>query len=354
LVFLIDGSSNLPPILPALQAAGKARIVAAGGASDASLVDKNIIDLPDGVRVQLRTSELVYEDGTTGLVPDLVVSGSAEDALEAALRLARDPGSAPPVIRPKLPAYGVPRREEAYAASEYPSRELRLLAAFRIWGAFQHFFAYRDLMEEDWDQVLNEFLPRLEQAADATGYALALAEMVTHARDSHVSLSGSPAFDRYLGQAPPPVSTRMIEGQPVVTVAAPDTGLSPGDVVLRVDGEDAGVRIARLGRYIAASTPQSLDRRRMQFWLNGEPGSEALIEVRGKQVRVKRSTDFLRRRERSGEIEQLLPGNIATSTWTALRPTGSTPCLRSSGTPGPSSSTCADTLAGPPGSSPRA
>jgi C-terminal processing protease CtpA/Prc len=313
LVFLVDTSSSLPPILPALQAAGKARIVAEGGASDASLVDKNLIDLPDGVRVQLRTSELVYEDGTTGLVPDLVVSGSAEEALEAALRLARDPGSIPPAVRPRQPSYGIPRREEAYAASECPNLELRLLAAFRVWGAFQHFFAYRDLMEEDWDQVLKNSLPRFEQAADATEYALTLAEMVTHARDSHVSLSGSPAFDRYLGQAPPPVSTRMIEGLPAVTVAAPETGVSPGDVVLRVDREEAGARIARLGRYIAASTPQSQDRRIMQFWLNGEPGTEVVLTVRSgdgrtREARLKRSMDFLRRRERAGDVQQLLPG----------------------------------------------
>ncbi|MFB3776403.1 MAG: S41 family peptidase [Bryobacteraceae bacterium] len=308
LVFLIDASSSLPPILPALQAAGKAKVVAQGGASDASLVEKSVIDLPDGVRVQLRTSELVYEDGSTGLVPDLVVSGTAEDALEAALRAARDPSSVPSAVRPKLPAYGVPRREEAYAASEYPGRELRLLAAFRLWGAFQHFFAYRDLMEVDWNQVLKDFLPRFESAGDATEYALTLAEMAAHARDSHVTLTGSCALDRYLGQASPAVVTRMIEGKPVVTWAAPDTGLSAGDVVTRVDGEEAAARIARLSRYIAASTPQSLDRRVMQLWLNGEPGSEALIEVRNKQVRLKRSLASTPRRERTGDVVQLLPG----------------------------------------------
>ncbi|HSW51058.1 MAG TPA: S41 family peptidase, partial [Bryobacteraceae bacterium] len=306
LVFLVDASSSLPPILPALQAAGRARIVAHGGASDASLVDKNVIDLLDGVRVQLRTSELVYEDGSTGLVPDLVVSGTADEALEAALRVARDPSSVPSAVRPKLPAYGVPRREEAYATSEYPAPGLRLLAAFRIWGAFEHFFAYRDLMDADWDQVLKDFLPRFEQAANAVEYALTLAEMAAFARDSHVTLTGSRAFDRFLGTAPPPVVTRMVEGQPVITWAAPDTGLSPGDVVTRVDGEEAAARIARLSRYIAASTPQSLARRVMQLWLNGEPGSEARIEVRGKQVRLKRSLDSARRRERTGEIVQLL------------------------------------------------
>ena len=141
----------------------------------------------------------------------------------------------------------MPRREEAYALPEYPSREHRVLAAFRIWAAFEYFFAYRSLMEDDWDQVLTEFLPRLERAADAREYALAVAEMLSHTRDSHVRLSGSRAFDEFLGVASPPVETRMIEGLPVVTYAAAGTELSPGDVILRVDGEEVGARMARLG-----------------------------------------------------------------------------------------------------------
>ncbi len=337
LVFLIDGSSSLPPIALALQAAGKARIVSEGAASDASLVDKNFIDLPEGVRVQLRTSELVYEDGTTGLVPDLIVppsleQGSADRALESALELARNPGAAPAVARPRLPAYGVPRREEAYAASEYPKRELRLMAAFRIWGAFEYFFAYRDLMAEDWDQVLKELLPRLEQAADARGYALALAEAVAHAHDSHVSVSNSRAFNQYLGLTPPPVVTRMIEDLPVVTGlgAGAGAGLAPGDIVLRVDGEAAAERMERLGRYIAASTPQSLDRRVMQFWLNGDPGTAAALSVRGgdgrvRDVRLTRGSDARRSRERSCEIVQILPGGVGYVDLDGLLPEGVDP-----------------------------
>ncbi len=114
-VFLIDPSSGLPPIAPALQAAGEARIVAEGGASDASLVETHRIDLADGVEVRLRITELVYEDGTTGLTPDLVVPAGENRALEAALKLARDPGTAAPPARRKLPAYATPRRENAYA-----------------------------------------------------------------------------------------------------------------------------------------------------------------------------------------------------------------------------------------------
>jgi C-terminal processing protease CtpA/Prc len=333
-VFLIDGSSSLPPIAPALQATGKAWIVSEGNPSDASLVDKSLIDLPQGVRVQVRLSELVYEDGTSGLVPNLVVppppgQGPSDPALEAALAIAHNPGAAPAVSRPRIPAYGIPRREEAYAESEYPSHDLRLMAAFRIWAAFHYFFAYRDLMGEDWDKILHDSLPKLEQAADTREYALSLAEMVAHAHDSHVSISNSRAFNQYLGLAGPPVATRMIEGQPVVTALAPEAGpaVAPGDVVLRVDGEAAGERMERLKRYIAASTPQSLDRRVMQFWLNGEPGTDVTLTLRDRgnsvrDVRLRRARDAWRGRERACEVVQVLPGDIGYVDLDGLLPEG--------------------------------
>ncbi len=308
-VFLVDRSSNLPPIAPALQAAGRARIVAAGGVTDTALVERNLIRLPEGVTVELRTTELIYEDGTTGLVPDLVEPAGGDRALEAALRLARNPGAARQAARPALPAHGAPRRDQAYAIPEYPGREHRLLAAFRIWAAFEYFFAYRDLMEADWDQVLAEFLPRLEKASDAGEYALAVAGMLAHTRDSHVSLFGSRAFDQFPGVARPPVETRMIEGVPVVTYAAVGTGLSPGEVILRVDGEEAGARLERLGRYFAASTPQSLANVLMLRWLGGPPGSVATLTVRDREVKLERS-ESLRRRLRPGDAVQILPGNI--------------------------------------------
>jgi C-terminal processing protease CtpA/Prc len=331
-VFLIDPTSGLPPIAAALQAAGSARIVAEGGGNDASLVDTHRVDLPHGVEVQLRFTELVFEDGTTGLSPDLVVPPGGDRALKAALDLARLPGKASAPARRRLPPYGVLRREEAHAIPDYPKWEHRMMAAFRVWAAFEYFFAYRDLMGEDWDAVLKESLPKLEQAADAREYALAIAGMVTHVHDSHAKISGSRAFDDFLGVAPPPIQTRMIEGLPVVTAlldedAAAKAGIAPGDIILAVDGEDARERMRRLGRYIAASTPQSLDRIVMQYWLNGSPGTVAALTVRDgndkvKEVRIARSLDALGRYSRTCEVLQILPGNIGYADLERLAPSG--------------------------------
>ena len=333
-VFLVDASSGLPPIAPALQAAGRARLVAEGGASDASLVELHRIELPGGVTAQLRVTELIYEDGTTGLVPDLIVpSRDRDDAgdqpLQAALALARNPGPAPPPARFKAPPYATPRREKAYAETEYPAWEYRLLAGFRIWAVFQYFFAYKDLMGEDWNRLLVESVPKLEKAVDATEYAEAVAEMVAHVHDSHASVSGSRALLELFGTEPPPVRTRIIEGQPVVTGlldgdAAAQAGNAIGDVVLKVDGEDASERLSRLGKYIAASTPQSLENNLMRRWLNGARGTEVRLTIRDgrgqiREVRLARAANA-NLPWRGGDVVQVLPGNVGYADLDRLTP----------------------------------
>jgi hypothetical protein len=66
-------------------------------------------------------------------------------------------------------------------------------------------------MGEDWDAVLPEFIPKMEKAKDAEEYCLTVAEMVTRIHDSHGRLI-SPVYQAYMGAAPPPVYTRIIEG----------------------------------------------------------------------------------------------------------------------------------------------
>lgn len=331
-VFLVDPSSCLPPIAPALQQAGRAAIVAEGGLSDASLVERHRIELPGGVTVLLRVSELLYEDGTTGLVPDVQLPPRARNqmrdaAMDAALDLLRNGWSSRPRgVRPPAPAYAVPVRENSYADAPLPDWGRRLLAAFRIWAAFEYFFAYRSLMERDWDRVLVETIPKLEQAASARDYVLALAEMAAHSGDSHVTMEGGPVREAF-GEAQPPIRTRMIGGRPVVT-AVLDPQLAPslsrGDVILSVDGEDAARRLKRLSRYFAASTPQSLDHILMQHWLAGPPDSRVQLTVQGAAGRP-REVHLTRRLLpptpwRNGDVVRILPGNVGYADLDRLAP----------------------------------
>ncbi len=323
-VFLSNDNAELPPIALALQAAGKAAIVAEGNVSEASVIKTQRMTLTDGVEVRLRLSELIAEDGASGFRANLVVPANAttnDAALEAALALARRADFKTSFARQTLPARAVPPAERVYAEMHYPPLEYRLLAAFRIWGNINYFFPYKHLMEEDWEGVLKAFLPKMTAARDSLEYALAVAEMVTHIHDSHGFIR-SEILQGYFGVAPPPVRTRMIEGVPVVTSFLDETvaraaGLEIGDVILKVDGEEAQARIDRYAKYIAASTPHGQKLAVMWRFLNGADSSIATLTLRDRNHRVK-EVKLLRSRaywanaqsERTGDMLKLLPDNI--------------------------------------------
>ncbi len=218
------------------------------------------------------------------------------------------------------PSSPQPRPENAYGNQRYPPPELRLLAAFKIWGVFKYFFAYRDLLDEDWDQLFLRALPKIQNAKDAREYNLAVAEFVAHVYDSHAAVQ-SAELDGFFGVAPAPLMLRLIEKKPLVTrildEAAVKGEVNVGDVVLKVDGESMGDRIRREVSYISSSTQQWLGQRLMERILNGPDGSTVTLTVRGpdakeREVKLIRKLTYLEpmRHPRTGDLMKIMQGNI--------------------------------------------
>jgi hypothetical protein len=65
-----------------------------------------------------------------------------------------------------------------YEDQLYPSREMRLLAATKLWTVVRFFFPYQHLMDRPWEPRLPELLDKLAAAKDARQYARALAEAI--------------------------------------------------------------------------------------------------------------------------------------------------------------------------------
>jgi C-terminal processing protease CtpA/Prc len=323
-VFLLNKNGRLTDFAGAFQAAGKGLIVYEG--DDRDVVQSpatELVDLGENLSAQVPVSEFVYADGTNGVVqPDAVVavsSQSAEKSLETALMLARSTESSK-ISPKKLISIGSPLRDRSYADMKFPALEYRLLATFRIWNVINYFFPYKHLMDKNWEDVLSEYIPKFLAARDSKEYAIAVAEMLTNVQDSHVVAYG-PAIYEAFGDTFTPVKVMVVEGEPVITgfiddAAAKSAGAKIGDVIVKVDGEEASKVLARTENYVAASTPQRRLYDACTRFLLGADNTTVTLLVRDKEnqmreIKLPRKQSFFRRTpERSGDIVRLLPGNI--------------------------------------------
>jgi C-terminal processing protease CtpA/Prc len=157
----------------------------------------------------------------------------------------------------------------------------RLLALFRFWNVVEYWFPYRDIIAEDWDDVLKEYIPRLMNADSAGSYRRETASLQARVKDGHalVLREGIPPA----GRAEIPIRVRFVEDQAVVTGFTDDirgraTGLLVGDVLLRIGGDPVDTLVARWLPYYAASTDAARLRSFASALTRG-PREEVRIEV---------------------------------------------------------------------------
>ncbi len=161
-------------------------------------------------------------------------------------------GLNPSVLNPDF------HNETAYADHPYPDAGYRLLALFRFWNIVEYWYPYRDLIREDWDRVLAEFVPRLMSAPDEEGYKLAVIALVARLHDTHANLWNALDARPPRGDCRLPVVTRFVEGKAVVTgysspTLGPATGLQIGDVIDSLDGRPVSALVNEWVPYYAGS-----------------------------------------------------------------------------------------------------
>jgi C-terminal processing protease CtpA/Prc len=258
---------------------GKALIVSEGPLGDHVLVNTRNVDLPGQWRAIVRLEQI----GT-----EVAADAIAADPLAEALAILEGRKTAASPARRASAGWSAPlprwRPDEAYPSMTYPDVAHRLLAAFRIWSVIEYFYPYKALIG-DWNAALMESIPQFIAAANDEEYARAVLQMVARVEDGHSGAFGHPAVARILGAWRTPLEVREIEKQFVVTrlydgVPA-DADVRLGDVVVSVDDEPLGARIARLWPYVTASTETARRNRVAAVALQGPPESIAALTLRG-------------------------------------------------------------------------
>jgi len=101
----------------------------------------------------------------------------------------------------------------------------RLLALFRFWNVIQYYFPYKYLIENNWDNVLREFIPKfIDASGDKLAYKILVLKLVTRIEDSHSRIvTESPQLlpdidiDAWEGKCMLPFEITFIENKAVIT-----------------------------------------------------------------------------------------------------------------------------------------
>jgi len=149
------------------------------------------------------------------------------------------------------------RNENSYG-SKFTSKEISLLELFRYWNYVEYFFPYKYKTDENWNDVLEEMIPKFLTINNTENYHLTLAELVTKVDDSHAFLFSPYISLNQYGRRKVPVEYLYAEGKLVVTKinsnkSNEETPLKTGDVIYDINGLTIPQKVNAFGKYIPAS-----------------------------------------------------------------------------------------------------
>lgn len=206
-------------------------------------------------------------------------------------------------------------------SAEHPA--VRTAAVVVAWNVFQHFYPYFDVIDTNWEAVLDQALADVQDDASIEDTHRTLRWMVAQLHDGHGNVR-SPVLTE---DGIVPARLGWVEDQVVVLAAAESSPLRRGDVVLKLDGKDV---MERLEEELAlASGSLQWKRHKVLAWggiTMGPRGSKTTVELRrGEEhltVEVVRDDIDVPPAWPHEPIEELAGGvyliDLATAEWTEI------------------------------------
>ncbi|MDQ6470248.1 S41 family peptidase [Flavobacterium sp. LHD-80] len=183
------------------------------------------------------------------------------------------------------------KNEVKYADFKWSDKNLRLLALFRYWNYVEYFFPYKYQMDENWDKVLNEMLPRYYTPESEKDFNLAMREISVKLNDTHASTSMAQLFD-YFGDKFIPVDVKIIDQKAVVIGLKNDSlakinDLKIGDVITKVEGKTIAQLLKENSKYVEGSNEPSVLRNVYWAIFNGKTAAFEIEFIRDGKTAVK-------------------------------------------------------------------
>lgn len=133
--------------------------------------------------------------------------------------------------------------EKSYPSIKYPDCGYRLLCLFRYWNMIEYYFPYKDLMGEDWEDVLKKYIPKFINSKSELEYKLNILSLISKIHDSHANLWGQDnVLANFKGLNATPLEVEFIENKVVVVGYYNDsiginTTIKVGDIIQKINGK---------------------------------------------------------------------------------------------------------------------
>ncbi|OXA76536.1 C-terminal processing protease CtpA/Prc, contains a PDZ domain [Flavobacterium aquidurense] len=167
--------------------------------------------------------------------------------------------------------------EIKYNEFDWTNKQLRLLALFRYWNQIEYFFPYKYQMDQKWDDVLTEMLPRFMYPTSEKDFVLAMREISIKLNDSHSSTQTGKFYD-YFGDKFAPFDIKIIEEKAVVIKLKNDSlailnNIQLGDVIIKVNDKSINDIINENRKFVEGSNENAVLRNIYWTIFNGKSDS---------------------------------------------------------------------------------
>lgn len=113
-----------------------------------------------------------------------------------------------------------------------PPKSQKLLAIFRYWNVINYFYPHKHLMDNNWDDVLLEFMPPILDAESKEEYYFSFAKFMTNIDDTHGTNGTTYFFNDLYGRYIVPVVLRYVENKfTVIDKLDENCQLEVGDII---------------------------------------------------------------------------------------------------------------------------
>ena len=204
--------------------------------------------------------------------------------------------------------------EATHMIFNYGNMSNRLLGLFRVWNAVEYYFPYLDIMDEDWGELLAEYIPKMLEGRDQKTFELTIAELTAHLQDAHVALLDQKVFLNALGKYSLPVELTQAEGKVVVQNVFGDTcPLQRGDIILKLDGVEIEQVIEERQKYLSDSDKERIVPHISSYLLWSDSQTMEVTVMRDGKEEVLSAQGYVgafNQKEKKTAAYEMLDGNI--------------------------------------------